>query len=471
MITANERDPSDSSHASQRPESGRASVPSSPGTLPEISLADIGIHALSESECLEHVFASLERSRGGWLLFPNLDHLRLARKERELRDLFEGADLRLANSRTLLWACKLQRTPVPGRVASARLVLFLCDRAAQTGRSVFLLGGNPGTAESVRAQLEERSPSLRIVGTYCPPMGFEKDALEMARISRRIDETEPDLVFVALSSPKQEQTIAHLRHDRPEAWWVGVGHVFSLLAGELKPAPAWMESVGLDWTHRLCQEPGRLFKRYAANSLRASWLLTRCGVRGVLPRGKRVGRYGRAMPRALIVDDDSFALDHLELLLSSRFPALEIETRTEPDIEGRFDFYFLDNQFENQFLAADLAARIRARNPLATIVTFSGALDVTALKRLINAGCDGVCEKGNPKSLRPILDLVETRLEEIEGRHGEDVSFGGVRRAARSITELLRDWNAEFERPDPVKPAASGVASGPDKRAAEGAES
>jgi hypothetical protein len=265
----------------------------------------------------------------------------------------------------------------------------------------------------------------------------------MARLSRKIHHARPDIVFVALGSPKQELVIRHLRHDRPEAWWRGVGISFSFLAGEVRRAPRWMQRSGLEWLHRVGQEPGRLFRRYFVEGLPfAARLLLASLVSGALPRGKTAGPYGTQRPSALLVDDDPVALEHLELLLSSRFPDLEITTRRTPDVAGRFDFYFLDNEFEGALRAGDLARDIRARDKAATVVAFSGRLDVDSLKSLINAGCDGAAEKGVPSSWRPILTLVEKRLADMVTSHRREAgAFGGVKHAAGSIRDLLEDWN------------------------------
>lgn len=434
-----------------------------PAALPEVELRGIGVHAISQIECVEYVLDELDAGRGGWIVTPNLDHLLRASREREFRELYSEATLRVVDGQILVWALALQRTPVPERVAGSDLISLLSENAAARKRSVFLLGGNPGTARKAADVLQARHPGLIVAGFDCPPLGFDRDPLAMARLSRKIHQAKPDIVFVALGSPKQELVIRHLRHDRPEAWWLGVGISFSFLAGEVRRAPRWMQRSGLEWAHRVWQEPGRLFRRYIVDGLPfAARLLFSAAVSGVLPKGRTAGPYGTQRPRALLVDDEPMALEHLELLLSSRFPDLEITTRTAPDVAGDYDFYFLDNDFEGELMAGKLAREIRAREKAATVVAFSGNLDIDTLKRLINAGCDGACEKGVPSSWRPILALVEKRLAEMVVSHRRAAGpFGGVKHAAGSIRDLLQDWNQR-----PAEPAEdAGAAVTEDERA------
>ncbi len=421
-----------------------------PAALPEVELRGIVVHAISQVECVEYVLDELDAGRGGWVVTPNLDHLLRASRDEEFRELYTEATLRVVDGQVLVWALALQRTPVPERVAGSDLIARLSEGAAARKRSVFLLGGNPGTARKAADVLQARYPGLSVAGTDCPPVGFDRDPLAMARLSRKIHQAKPDIVFVALGSPKQELVIRHLRHDRPEAWWLGVGISFSFLAGEVQRAPVWMQRAGLEWLHRVWQEPGRLFRRYFVDGLPfAARLLASAAISGALPMGRTAGPYGTQRPRALLVDDDPMALEHLELLLSSRYPDLEITTRTTPDVAGVFDFYFLDNDFEGELMAGELAREIRARGRPATVVAFSGHLDVDTLKRLINAGCDGACEKGVPSSWRPILALVEKRLAEMVTSHQRAAGpFGGVKHAAGSIRDLLQEWNQRAPEAD-----------------------
>lgn len=234
---------------------------------PRISIMGVPIDSVTERQAIDHILDSIDAGKGGWVITPNLDILRKLVVEREFAALCEGSTLRLADGMPLIWAAKLRGTPLPERVAGSDLIWSLTEGAANKGRTVFLLGGNPGAADAAAQVFRSRYPSIRIAGTECPGMGFEKDATYMMRLEARLKELKPDIVYVALGAPKQERLIALLRPVLPAAWFLGIGISFSFVSGEVKRAPNWMRRIGLEWFHRMLQEPKRLGKRYLVDGL------------------------------------------------------------------------------------------------------------------------------------------------------------------------------------------------------------
>ena len=234
----------------------------------------IAFDPLTERQTIETMFERMEAGEGGLVVTSNLDHLRRAHREERYRRLVSGAHLNVADDMPIVWASRLRGRRLPERVTGADLVHGLVEGAARRGRSVFLLGGNPGVAEQASGVWTDLHPSLRIAGTHCPPMGFESDEGEMESMREMLRSSEPDLVLVALGSPKQEYLIESLRNELPKAWWIGVGISFSFVAGDVRRAPRWMQRVGLEWLFRLGCEPRRLAKRYLVQGLPfASFLL------------------------------------------------------------------------------------------------------------------------------------------------------------------------------------------------------
>lgn len=253
-----------------------------------IELMGLRLHALTEAQCVHRLFDAMEQGRGGFVVTPNLDHLRRHTRSAEFRALCAEADLSVADGMPLVWASRLQRTPLPERVAGSNLITSLSAEAARRGRRVYLLGGDLGTAAAAARVLCERFPGLAIAGTDCPGLGFEQDPDELSGVGDAIRAARPDLVLVALGSPKQEVVIGALRSQLPAAWWIGVGISFSFVAGAVHRAPQWMQRLGIEWVHRLVQEPRRLARRYLVDGLPfALRLLGASALRGLRARPPR----------------------------------------------------------------------------------------------------------------------------------------------------------------------------------------
>jgi N-acetylglucosaminyldiphosphoundecaprenol N-acetyl-beta-D-mannosaminyltransferase len=247
-----------------------------------IELMGAPVDRRTGAETVAAISAAAARGQGGWLLTANLDQVRhFARGDAAVRGYFAQADLVVADGMPLVWASRIAGHGLPERVAGSDLIDSLTAAMAGGGHAVFLLGGNPGTADRAAETLRERYPALRIAGTYCPPFGFERDDDELAAIRAALAAAAPGVVYVALGFPKQERLIALLRADFPATWFVGVGISFSFVSGEVRRAPRWVQASGLEWVHRLIQEPRRLARRYLVDGVpfAAVLLAHSCGVR------------------------------------------------------------------------------------------------------------------------------------------------------------------------------------------------
>ncbi len=229
----------------------------------------LGMHLahLSSEELLDHLFASLREGAGGWIVTANLDILRRHELEPDAREAYALADLRVADGMPLLWASALSGDPLPERVAGSTLTPELASRAEREGRTLFLLGGADDAALGARRALEARHPSLRVVGHASPRVSLPPTLKELADIEALVREAAPDICLVALGSPKQDYVCRSLRAAFPRMWLLGVGVTFSFLAGKTSRAPEWMQRTGLEWLHRMAQEPERLARRYLVDDL------------------------------------------------------------------------------------------------------------------------------------------------------------------------------------------------------------
>lgn len=232
-----------------------------------VSIMGLDIDAMSEPQVVDRVVAAAAERRGGRVITPNLEHLRQYHEHPELRRHFAAADLVVADGMPLIWAAQLAGTPLPERVAGSNLIWSVSRAGGRRGLRVFLLGGNPGAAEEARDRLLAAAPGLEVVGTHCPPVGFEHDAAKLAAIEREVARADPQLVFVGLPFPKAEQLSERLQARFGRVAFVGVGVSLSFVAGDVARAPGWMQASGTEWLWRLVQEPRRLARRYLVDGL------------------------------------------------------------------------------------------------------------------------------------------------------------------------------------------------------------
>jgi N-acetylglucosaminyldiphosphoundecaprenol N-acetyl-beta-D-mannosaminyltransferase len=229
-----------------------------------VEILEMRLDAVSPQEAVERI---VDSSGGGCVLTPNLQHLRAHRRSAAVRSAFQRCELVVPDGMPLIWASRIQGTPLPGRVAGSDLVWSLSRAAARRERTLFLLGGAPGTADDAAAELRRRFPGLGIAGTHCPPLGFERSRPAVNEIQARIAAARPDLIYIGLPLTRQLLVMDLLRDTAPRAWQIGLGISFSFVAGEVRRAPAWAQRTGLEWLFRLGQEPKRLGRRYLVEGL------------------------------------------------------------------------------------------------------------------------------------------------------------------------------------------------------------
>lgn len=235
--------------------------------ISSINLLGMDLAAFDTRRLLDHVGAELEAGRGGWIVTANLDILRRYVLDADARALYAAADLRVADGMPLVWASRLQGEGLPERVAGSSLIHDFAALAAKHRRSIYLLGGAEGAAEGCAMAFRERYPDLNVVGWSSPMITSPPTELEVAGLRRELESRRPDIVLVALGSPKQEYVCRVLRSMLPRAWLVGVGMSFGFASGQMRRAPRWMQDAGLEWVHRLGQEPRRLARRYLVDDL------------------------------------------------------------------------------------------------------------------------------------------------------------------------------------------------------------
>jgi N-acetylglucosaminyldiphosphoundecaprenol N-acetyl-beta-D-mannosaminyltransferase len=246
-----------------------------------IDILGIRITNISLEDAVNRIEELIKKKAFSYTVTPNVDVLVKLQTDISFRQIYQEADLVVADGVPLLWAARFLGTPLKGRVNGTDLFERLVARAAETGESIFLLGGEEGSAEKSADRLRERHPNLKIVGWYCPPFGFELDKEENDKILCLIGEARPTYLFVGLGSPKQEKWIVKHCPAMGVRHAIGIGVSFSFVAGMIKRAPRWMQRSGLEWLWRLGAEPQRLWHRYLVDDPRFFWLVL----------NQKIGRY------------------------------------------------------------------------------------------------------------------------------------------------------------------------------------
>lgn len=190
----------------------------------------------------------------------NVDFIVNARRDPELLYMLQNVSLALPDGMPLVWGARRLGAPVAERVAGVDVVLQLAGRAAQKNYAIYLLGATPEVASRAAEILVEKHPGLNIVGVSSPMIPSIEDT--PPEILAEIRRLRPDILLVAFGNPKQEKWIARYGMQLHVPVMIGVGGTLDFISGIKKRAPQWMQRSGLEWTHRLAQEPGRLWRRY-----------------------------------------------------------------------------------------------------------------------------------------------------------------------------------------------------------------
>ncbi len=279
--------PSDANDAT--PRSASLSTDASRPSRKRVSLGPVGLDAISFDEAVAWTLDYIGCHKQGppaSICSPNAAIIAHADQDTAFAEIIRNTNLVVADGLPLVWAASLLGTPLRGQIRGVDLMEAICAKGASAGLSIYILGGLPGAAEMAAERLSSRNPGLRIAGVDCPPIGFEIDVELSRQVRKRIAVAAPELLIVALGSPKQERWIFDNCRDLPVGVIQGVGAAIDTVAGLRKRPPAWMRNTGLEWFGRLLNEPGRLWRRYLVGNTRFVWIIFRQRLRSGKPRGQ-----------------------------------------------------------------------------------------------------------------------------------------------------------------------------------------
>lgn len=206
----------------------------------------------------------------GYICATGVHGVMEAHADAEIRRILNGALINVPDGMPMSWVGHLQGLRNMDRVFGPDLMMAICRLSVERGYRNFLYGGKPGVASFLSETLQAKIPGLQVVGTYTPPFrSLTSD--EETEVLAQVRKARPDILWVGLSTPKQERFMAQYVDYFQVPLMVGVGAAFDFHTGSIRDCSAWVKRSGFQWLHRLMQDPSHLWKRYLRNNPAFLW--------------------------------------------------------------------------------------------------------------------------------------------------------------------------------------------------------
>jgi len=234
-------------------------------------LFGVPLDAMTEAQVLD-LIGRVIRERARLLIgVVNAAKMVNMRRDADLDDVVRTADIILADGMAVVWAARLLRRRLPERVAGIDLMMRMLKYGQSRGYRVYCLGAKQEVLDTVVNIIHREYPGVVVAGSR---NGYFEDDDE-EQIAKSISDAKPDMLFVAMTSPKKEKFLAHWRDTLNVPVCHGVGGAFDVMAGKVRRAPAIWQKLGMEWAYRVMQEPRRMWRRYLVTNTLFLWMLTR----------------------------------------------------------------------------------------------------------------------------------------------------------------------------------------------------
>ena len=230
-----------------------------------VNVLGVGISVLNLQSALAEIAAAVREKCKGYICVTGVHGVMEAQADENFRRILNDAFLCTPDGMPMVWMGKIRGHREMRRVYGPDLMLEVCAWSGKNSCRHFFFGGAEGVADLLAKKLKEKFPKLEIAGTFTPPFR-PLNAEEEKQFVETIRAAKPDILWVGLSTPKQEKYMAEFLPKLDATLMIGVGAAFDFHSGRVKQAPRWMQRSGLEWFYRLCQEPRRLAKRYFKNN-------------------------------------------------------------------------------------------------------------------------------------------------------------------------------------------------------------
>jgi N-acetylglucosaminyldiphosphoundecaprenol N-acetyl-beta-D-mannosaminyltransferase len=232
---------------------------------PRVNVLGVGVHALNLGSTVAAIGSAIETRTQGYICVTGVHGVSEAQSNPEFRAILNRAFLNTPDGMPMVWMGKSSGFREIDRVYGPDLLLEVCKASEATGWRHFFYGGGPGTATALASTLQAKFPKLVVAGTHTPPFR-PLTPTEFADFQAHVKNSRPDIIWVGLSTPKQEMFMASTLASLDAALMIGVGAAFDLISGNVRQSPRWIQRSGFEWLYRLIQEPRRLWKRYFKNN-------------------------------------------------------------------------------------------------------------------------------------------------------------------------------------------------------------
>ena len=228
-------------------------------------ILNTNINVTNMKETVDYLTDHLEELRGDYICVSNVHTTMMSFRNADYNKVQNSGAMALPDGKPLSIVCRLRGFYDAKRVPGPDLMPEILKLSKEKGYRHYFYGSSPETLNKLKEKLSKDYPCLNIVGMYSPPYRALTQQ-EDDQILQRINETEPDFIWVALGAPKQEEWM--YRHQfQVKGVMLGVGAAFDFCAGTVRRAPAWMQELCLEWLYRLMQDPKRLFSRYFSTNI------------------------------------------------------------------------------------------------------------------------------------------------------------------------------------------------------------
>jgi N-acetylglucosaminyldiphosphoundecaprenol N-acetyl-beta-D-mannosaminyltransferase len=241
-------------------------------TLLRANVLGVGVSAITMQMAVHTIEAWIVRREPNYVCVTGVHGVMESQRDETLRRIHNTAGLVTPDGMPLVWLSRLMGFRHVERVYGPDLMLAICERSAKQGHRQFFYGGGPGVVEKLSCRLQARFPGLQVADFYSPPFR-DLSPEEDKAVIERINAANADIVWVGISTPRQERWMAEHVGWLNAPVLIGVGAAFDLHAGLKKQAPRSMQIAGLEWLFRLAMEPRRLWRRYLINNPWFLWLV------------------------------------------------------------------------------------------------------------------------------------------------------------------------------------------------------